>query len=79
MKIQALSLNLKFSAIFRVEKSDYFTRKGADVYTEANISIAQVLSLLLLLLLMMFMMLLWWLLLLMMMMMLLWLLLLFCC
>jgi len=26
---------------FRVEKSDYFTRKGADVYTEASISIAQ--------------------------------------
>ena len=24
-----------------MEKSDYFTRKGADVYTEASISIAQ--------------------------------------
>ena len=27
---------------FRVEKSDYFTRKGADVHTEATISLAQV-------------------------------------
>ena len=27
----------------RVEKSDYFTRKGADVHTEAHISLAQVL------------------------------------
>ena len=26
---------------FRVEKSNYFTRKGADVYTEAAISLAQ--------------------------------------
>ena len=26
----------------RVEKSDYFTRKGADVHTEAHISLAQV-------------------------------------
>eukprot|EP00088_Acartia_fossae_P017313 TRINITY_DN1980_c0_g1_i2.p1 TRINITY_DN1980_c0_g1~~TRINITY_DN1980_c0_g1_i2.p1 ORF type:complete len:473 (-),score=98.96 TRINITY_DN1980_c0_g1_i2:900-2318(-) len=26
---------------FRVEKSDYFTRKGADVHTDANISLAQ--------------------------------------
>ena len=26
---------------FRVEKSSYFTRKGPDVYTEANISLAQ--------------------------------------
>jgi len=26
---------------FRVEKSDYFTRKGADIHTDANISIAQ--------------------------------------
>jgi len=26
---------------FRVEKSEYFTRKGADVYTEASISLAQ--------------------------------------
>ena len=25
----------------RVEKSDYFTRKGADVYTDASISLAQ--------------------------------------
>ena len=26
---------------FRVEKSNYFTRRGSDVYTEANISLAQ--------------------------------------
>jgi len=26
---------------FRVEKSEYFTRKGADVYTDASISLAQ--------------------------------------
>merc|ERR1719167_1223133 len=26
---------------FKVEKSDYFTRKGADVHTEAHISLAQ--------------------------------------
>jgi len=26
---------------FKVEKSDYYTRKGADVYTEATISLAQ--------------------------------------
>lgn len=26
---------------FRVEKSEYYTRKGADVYTEASISLAQ--------------------------------------
>ena len=26
---------------FKVEKSDYFTRKGADVYTEAAVSISQ--------------------------------------
>ena len=25
----------------RVEKSEYFTRKGADVYTDASISLAQ--------------------------------------
>ena len=28
-------------SVSRVEKSDYFNRKGADVHTEANISIAQ--------------------------------------
>ncbi len=28
---------------FKVEKSDYFTRKGADVHTDATISLAQVL------------------------------------
>merc|ERR1712034_50184 len=28
---------------FKVEKSDYFTRKGADVHTEAHISLAQAL------------------------------------
>ncbi len=28
---------------FKVEKSDYFTRKGADVHTDAAISLAQVL------------------------------------
>jgi DnaJ family protein A protein 3 len=27
---------------FKVEKSDYFTRKGADVHTDATISLAQV-------------------------------------
>ena len=33
----------KFHFFFsRVEKSDYFTRKGADVHTEAHISLAQV-------------------------------------
>ena len=26
---------------FSVERSDYFTRKGADVHTDANISLAQ--------------------------------------
>ena len=32
-----------FQSFFsRVEKSDYFTRKGADVHTEAHISLAQV-------------------------------------
>ena len=29
------------SVMCRVEKSEYFTRKGADVYTEASISLAQ--------------------------------------
>ena len=29
------------SIMSRVEKSDYFTRKGSDVYTEASISLAQ--------------------------------------
>ena len=29
------------SIMCRVEKSEYYTRKGADVYTEASISLAQ--------------------------------------
>ena len=34
--------NYNGGVIPRVEKSDYFTRKGADVHTEAHISLAQV-------------------------------------
>lgn len=33
--------NKELFVTFRVEKSDYFKRDGADVYTEADISISQ--------------------------------------
>lgn len=33
--------NKELFVTFRVEKSDYFKRDGADVHTEAEISIAQ--------------------------------------
>lgn len=33
--------NKELFVTFRVEKSDYFKRDGADVHTEADISIAQ--------------------------------------
>lgn len=33
--------NKELFVTFRVEKSDYFKRDGADVYTEADISVAQ--------------------------------------
>lgn len=35
--------NKELFVTFRVEKSDYFKRDGADVHTEAEISVAQAL------------------------------------
>ena len=43
-------ITLSWHSRHRVEKSDYFTRKGADVHTEAHISLAQVSEMLFLIL-----------------------------